>query len=94
MRRRTKPTSRLNPLALEKSRQLAGKAGLRVVEKQIAAQRLAHADEVFVTGTVVEVLPIVRLDGRPVGTARPGSMTRELQQLYAAFRLDRATTNR
>jgi branched-chain amino acid aminotransferase len=41
------------------------------------------ADEAFLVGTAGEVVPMVRLDGRPVGTGQPGPVTRALQ---AAFR--------
>ena len=41
------------------------------------------ADEVFVTGTAAEVAPIVLIDGRSIGSGRPGPVTR---QLMAAFK--------
>jgi branched-chain amino acid aminotransferase len=41
------------------------------------------ADEVFVTGTAAEVAPIVRIDGRSIGSGKPGPVTR---QLMAAFK--------
>ena len=42
-----------------------------------------RADEVMLLGTSIEVLPIVSLDGQPVGDGRPGPVARRLQ---AAFR--------
>ncbi len=44
---------------------------------------LYSADEVFVTGTAAEVAPIVTIDGRTIGSGRPGPVTR---QLMAAFK--------
>jgi D-alanine transaminase len=44
---------------------------------------LAAAEEVFLVATTTEVLPVVRLDGKPIGDGHPGPLTRRLQ---AAFR--------
>lgn len=63
--------------------EVAGKLGIPVVETPFAADRLFQADEVFVTGTLTEVMPIVEIDGRPVGSGRPGSVTRRVQQGFA-----------
>lgn len=38
----------------------------------------ARGSEVFLTGTTTDVMPVVRLDGRPVGTGRPGPVARQL----------------
>jgi branched-subunit amino acid aminotransferase/4-amino-4-deoxychorismate lyase len=63
---------------------LARRAGLRVHEHPLTAARMRRARECFLTASTVEVLPIVRLDGRPVGDGRPGPITRFLQARYAA----------
>lgn len=59
-------------------------AGLPVHEGFFPVAALAGADEVFLTNAVREVLPLVTLDGRPVGSGTPGSVTRQLQRAYAA----------
>jgi branched-chain amino acid aminotransferase len=41
------------------------------------------ADECFLTGSGAEVIPVVKLDGREIGSGRPGPIT---QQVLAAFR--------
>jgi len=41
------------------------------------------ADECFLTGTGAEVIPATKLDGREIGTGKPGPIT---QQILAAFR--------
>ncbi|MBI5016479.1 MAG: aminotransferase class IV [Deltaproteobacteria bacterium] len=43
---------------------------------------LAAADEAFVTSSVVEALPLVRLDGEPIGAGAPGPVTRRLHAAY------------
>jgi branched-chain amino acid aminotransferase len=42
-----------------------------------------NADECFLTGTAAEVIPVVKLDGREIGTGKPGAIT---QKVLAAFR--------
>ena len=63
---------------------LARRAGLRVREERIAAPRLRRAREIFLTASTIEILPVVRIDGRAVGPGRPGPVTRRLQSAYAA----------
>jgi branched-chain amino acid aminotransferase len=43
------------------------------------------ADECFLTGTGAEVIPVVKVDARPIGTGRPGPMTRQLRERYQAL---------
>jgi len=43
-----------------------------------------RADEVFCTGTMGELAPVLEVDGRVIGDGRPGPMTRRLSDLYAA----------
>ncbi len=45
---------------------------------------LAGAEEAFLTNSVVEVVPLVRLDGAPLGSGEPGPVTRSLQAAYRA----------
>lgn len=61
---------------------LAREAGLVVREGPIFADRLLAVDELFLSGTTTEVMPITRLDGHPVGSGSPGPVARALQQAY------------
>ena len=63
---------------------MAEEQGVPVREAAITTAELARVEELFVTGTTTDVLPIVRLDGRTVGDGRPGRVTRALQAAYAA----------
>jgi len=54
---------------------LARKEGVPVEERDIGVEELRRADEVFLTGTTVEVLPVVRVDGVQVGSGKPGPLT-------------------
>jgi branched-chain amino acid aminotransferase len=55
---------------------------LDVVERSIARSELYVADEMFFTGTAVEVAPITRVDHRPVGTGAIGPITARLRRAY------------
>jgi len=57
--------------------------GIEVRETSLTRGDLYAADELFFTGTAAEVTPIREVDDRPVGTGKPGSVTRKAQELYA-----------
>lgn len=61
---------------------LAREAGLRVRERAPSRENLYSASEVFLTGTTVEVLPVVRIDGRLIGSGSPGPITRSLADRF------------
>jgi len=61
---------------------LAHRAGIGVREERISLARLRRATELFLTASTIEILPIVRLDGRRVRSGRPGTVTRTLQEAY------------
>jgi D-alanine transaminase len=58
--------------------EICHQAGFEVAEEPIFADELYGADEVFIVGTTAEVTPIVDLDGRAIGTGRPGSFALQL----------------
>jgi branched-chain amino acid aminotransferase len=61
---------------------LAATDGIHVLEKQVKRIDLRHATEIFMTSSVAEIVPVVSVDKRPVGTGRPGQLTRRIQRLY------------
>jgi branched-chain amino acid aminotransferase len=61
---------------------LAGELGLEVRERRITRDEVYIADEVFLTGTAAEVLPVRELDGRIIGSGKRGPITERLQTLY------------
>lgn len=58
--------------------------GYDVVERTMHRSDLYYCDELFLTGTAAEVTPIREVDDRPVGSGKPGSVTRRAQELFAA----------
>jgi D-alanine transaminase len=61
---------------------LARKAGIPVEERELSLQELRSAHEIFLTGTTLEVLAVVRLDGTIVGTGQPGELTQVLHRRF------------
>lgn len=61
---------------------LARRAGLGVREERLAADGLARAQELFVTASTIEVLPVVRLGRARIGDGVPGPIARLLQERY------------
>jgi branched-chain amino acid aminotransferase len=61
---------------------LARELGLRVVEGFFDIADIARADEMFLTSSTREVVPIARVDGKPVGSGKPGPVTLELLRAY------------
>ena len=62
--------------------ELAGDLGLHVEERAFGVEELYRADEVFLTSTTSEVLPITRVDTREIGAGRPGPVTLRLLDAY------------
>lgn len=57
---------------------LIGKIGIPLEERPISREELFHCDEVFLSGTTSEVLPVVRIDDRTLGDGKPGPISRRL----------------
>jgi branched-chain amino acid aminotransferase len=58
--------------------ELARGAGIEVAEVSLTKHDVYIADECFLTGTAAEVIPVVMVDGRPIGNGKPGPMTQDL----------------
>jgi D-alanine transaminase len=61
---------------------LAAEAGLVVEERPFSIAEAQAADEAFVTSATTFVMPVVRIDGKPVGDGKPGPVTKRLRELY------------
>ena len=61
---------------------LCRSGGISVVEKILQRHDLYVADECFLTGTGAEVIPVTKIDGRPIGTGKPGPITRKLIEAF------------
>lgn len=65
--------------------ELAEEEGLAVSEPNLTRYDLFNADECFLTGTGAEIVPVVKIDGRVIGTGKPGPITRKLVTEYHAL---------
>jgi len=65
--------------------QLARENGFLVEEGQWPVEILQNIDEAFITGTVKKVVPVTRIDGRPVGKGIPGPVVKKLMKLYDTY---------
>jgi len=64
--------------------ELAERAGIPVAEQKIPASTLYLADEVFLTSSLREIVPVTRLAGHLIGNGTPGPITRQLSAHYDA----------
>lgn len=61
---------------------LARENGFTVEERCPREEELAQADEAFITGSVKEILPVVRVGSQKIGTGRPGPAVQRLQHIF------------
>ena len=61
---------------------LGGRMRLEVKEELLTRHDVFNADEVFLTGTAAEIVPVVKVDGRVIGRGKPGPVTKRLQQAF------------
>ena len=64
---------------------LARHTALDVKERDISLDEVYQADEIFLTGTSIEVLPVVKVNGHSIGTGRPGPHTKGLYSLFESL---------
>jgi branched-chain amino acid aminotransferase len=57
-------------------------AGIPHQERDLSLTEVYRADEMFCTGTMGELVPVVKVDGRTIGTGTPGALTRQLMDLF------------
>jgi branched-chain amino acid aminotransferase len=62
--------------------QIAADLGYPVCERDIARAELYLADEVFLSGTAAEIVPVREIDDHAIGSGRPGEITRVLQAAF------------
>ena len=56
--------------------------------RKVGVAEVFSADELLMTSSTKEVMPITKLDGKPVGTGKPGAMFAKLHALYQAYKRD------
>ncbi|MDQ1312012.1 MAG: branched-chain amino acid aminotransferase [Euryarchaeota archaeon] len=71
--------------------ELAEKNGIKVIETDLGLFDLYTGDEVFVTGTAAEVAPVTKIDGRIIGSGKPGPITKELMVAFRELAMSSGT---
>lgn len=66
--------------------ELAATHGIPYEEKDLPATLLAEADEIWLSGSTKEIIPVTTLDGRPVGAGVPGPLWRRMTALYQNYK--------
>ena len=78
----TPPNARLRGITRDAVMEIARTQGIPTSEKLITRHEVFTADECFLTGTAAEIIPVVKVDGRIVGTGNPGTMTIKLRKAF------------
>ncbi|MCX7821275.1 MAG: branched-chain-amino-acid transaminase [Brevinematales bacterium] len=71
--------------------ELAEKEGYQVIEKIFSRAEMYIADEVFLTGTAAEIVPVVKVDGRVIGDGKPGKITKVLMDKFKKYVVETGT---
>lgn len=66
--------------------ELADTKGFENQEWEFGIEELQQADEIWLSSSTKEVLPVTRLDDKPVGTGQPGPIWRQMQKLYQDYK--------
>lgn len=67
---------------------LARTSSLQIEERPFSLAEAEEAAEAFITSATTFVMPVVSIDGKPVGDGRPGPVTRQLRELYITAALE------
>jgi branched-chain amino acid aminotransferase len=62
--------------------EIARAANIKTLERQVALKELIEAEEAFITNSILELMPLTWLEGKPIGTDKPGQLTKELLAAY------------
>lgn len=73
----------LNGITRQVVLKLCKEMGISVVEKPFSPQEAFSMDEFIITSTTAEVTPVVKIDGKEIGSGTPGPVTKKLQEAFA-----------
>ncbi|HON35638.1 MAG TPA: branched-chain-amino-acid transaminase [Methanothrix sp.] len=81
----------LKGITREAAIELALKNGLEVIQTDLGLFDLYTGDEVFVTGTAAEIAPVTKIDGRVIGSGKPGPITKKLMAAFKELTMNSGT---
>jgi len=62
--------------------ELASQLGIKAAEQDIKPEELSQAEEAFLTNSLIEVIPLTEVEGKPIGSGKPGAITKRLMAAY------------
>jgi branched-chain amino acid aminotransferase len=62
--------------------ELAKELGLKVAEREVRLEELLNADEAFLTSSLIELMPLTEVNGKPIGESKRGKVTERLMSAY------------
>jgi len=62
--------------------EIAQASNIRTEEREVELKDLIEADEAFLTNCVLELMPLTWFDGKPIGSGKPGQLTKKLMAAY------------
>lgn len=68
--------------------ELAEQNGIKCIEANFSRTELEAADEIWVTSSTKEIMPVVRLNDEPVGDAQPGPVTRQMYEIFQSYKAE------
>lgn len=78
----------LGGITYELMMELARKANLPLQVRRVSRKEVRNADELWIMSSTKEVVPIVALDGKPIGNGVPGPMFKKMYQLFQDYKRD------
>ena len=63
----------------------AGEKGLKIGRRRISLENLRRADEIFVTNSVIDIVPVIKIDDTKIGSGKPGAVTKMLIDIFDKF---------
>lgn len=75
-------TSTLEGITRNTVIEIAEDEGIEIFYQRFTRDEFYIADEAFLTGTAAEVTPVRELDDRPIGTGKPGKITKKIQKIF------------
>lgn len=81
----TPSQGRLQGITRDTVMALAKDSRIATQERFITRHEVYTADECFLTGTAAEIIPVVKVDGRTIGTGKPGAVTLKMMKVFRAL---------
>jgi len=72
--------------------ELADRLKIGFSERDISPEEVCPAEEAFLTNSLIEIMPLTRVDGQPIGSGRPGPVTHKLRAAYRRLVLESTTS--